>query len=606
MADFHIWATYLIIAATVVGYASERYQLELVAFASLACLLLLFTLAPMAGPQGVEIDAQALLAGFANPALITVIALLIVGQGLFATDAMDAPARWLARLGGASGSRTIAVTLLAAATLSAVLNNTPVVVIFIPVLTVLAAQRNFSLTKVLMPLSFLSILGGMTTLIGSSTNLLVAGVAQNHGTELGFFDITVPGLALAAAGALYVLFVMPAILSKGDGETAERARISGTQFIGDIRVTAGHPFEGLKSRAGMFPGLKDMTPRLVMQRGEIVLPPYEDVELGPGDEIVVSGTRGAFLAALARGSASTSATEATENGQETSRPGPDYHIAEAVIAPGSRHAGRLVRNSGIESAHGVTIIGIQRKSRMGRQRMADIRLEPGDTILIGGTDREYKALRGDHDLLLLEWSAEPVPQRRLASMAALIFAGIVAAAASGMVPIVVAAVIGAFLMVATGCLTFVQASRSFDRQVFMLVGASLAAATALEATGGARLIASSAAAALDGAPAWVTLSGLFLVIALLTNILSNNATAVLFAPIAIGLADTLGVAREPFLVCVIFAANTSFATPIGYQTNLLVMGPGRYSFADFVKAGAPLVVIIWLTFTAIAPWYYAL
>ena len=305
MADFHIWATYLIIAATVVGYASERYQLELVAFASLACLLLLFTLAPMAGPQGAALDAQALLAGFANPALITVIALLIVGQGLFATDAMDAPARWMAKLGGASGPRTIAVTLLAAAMLSAVLNNTPVVVIFIPVLTVLAAQRNFSLTKVLMPLSFLSILGGMTTLIGSSTNLLVAGVAQNHGTELGFFDITVPGLALAAAGALYVLFVMPAILSKGDGETAERARISGTQFIGDIRVTAGHPFEGLKSRAGMFPGLKDMTPRLVMQRGEIVLPPYEDVELGPGDEIVVSGTRGAFLAALARGSAGT-------------------------------------------------------------------------------------------------------------------------------------------------------------------------------------------------------------------------------------------------------------------------------------------------------------
>lgn len=608
MYDFHIWATYLIIALTIVAYVSERFTLEMTALASLAAFLLLFSLFPDARPEG-PLAPQALLAGFANPALATVLALLIVGQGLFATDAMDRPARLIGHITGGSGNGAMIVTLLSAATLSAFLNNTPVVVIFIPVLALLAAQRGFAPSKAMMPLSFLTILGGMTTLIGSSTNLLVAGVAERSGIHIGFFDITLPGLVLAAAGALYVLFVMPRIL--GDrGESRFRQIQSGTQFIGEIALGARHPFRGVQSRGGLFPGLPDLSPRLIVRGEAVLLPPFENVVLSEGDRLVITATRRVFIETLAKGTAGLSApllSEPPDGAPAVSRAiGADYHLAEAVIPPGSRHAGRTVRNAAIESAHGVHLIGVRRKSRMGRIPMADIRLEPGDTVLIGGTDKAFENLHENHDLLVLEGSAEPVPQRRKAWIAFLIFALVVAAAASGLLPIVVTAIAGAFAMIATGCLTLAQAGRAFDRQIFLLVGSSIAAATALENTGGARLVAEGLVGLLSTSGPTVLLSGFFALVALMTNFLSNNATAVLFTPIGIGVAQAAGVQPEAFVAATIFAANASFATPIGYQTNLMVMGPGHYSFADFMKAGIPLIVIIWLTFSIVGPWYYGL
>lgn len=610
MADFHLWMTYAIILVTVVAYTMERFPLEQVALASLAALLLLFGLFPYDNPVYGSLYPEELLTGFANPALATVMALLVVGQGLFATDAMDRPARMIARFGGKSPARTIIVTLLTAGTLSAVLNNTPVVVIFIPVVTVLAMQRGFAASKALMGLSFLTILGGITTIIGSSTNLLVAGVAAKAGIGVGFFDITVPGLVLASVGAVYVLGIMPHILREAGSEANFRQSLSGTQFIGEIRLTPGHPFLGIESRAGLFPGLGELTPRLIIRRGMQFYPPFENVTLSEGDRLVVTATRRAFMNALSRSGASVIAGEGAEQFAKTGDPaqplGPNYHIAEAVITPASRHAGRTIRNAGIETTHGVHMLGVQRKYRMGRMPLSEIRLEPGDTILIGGTDRAFEELRESHDLLVLEWSAEPVPQRRKAGIAFAIFATIVVTAAFELVPIVVTSIAGAFAMMATGCLTLQQVARSFDRQIFLLVGASIAAATALEHTGGARLIAESTVHLLNGqSPAFI-LSGYFAVVAVMTNLLSNNATAVLFTPIGLGIAQAIGAPPMAFIAATIFGANASFATPIGYQTNLLVMGPGHYSFRDFVKAGTPLVVIIWLTFSLFGSWYYGL
>ncbi len=611
MADFHIWATFVIIGVTVVGYVSERWSLEAVAVASLAAFLALFSFAPFTPPGGKAISPELLISGFSNPALATVLALLIVGQGLFATDAMDRPARMVSKLGGQNGTAALTITLITAAILSGFLNNTPVVVIFIPILTVLCAQRNFAVTKALMPLSFLSILGGMTTLIGSSTNLLVAGVAAEYGEKLDFFSITVPGTILLVVGSLYVLLIMPHILGERDKtRTSDAQRSSGSQFIGEIVITANHPFNGETSRGGLFPNLKELMPRLVIRRGVSFYPPFDEITLSEGDRLVITSTRRVFMRALALGSASVSAGSdgdtSSASDENSPAPGPGYHLADAVIAPGSRHSGRTIKNAGFETMYGLDVIGIQRKNRMGRLPMREIRLEPGDTLLVGGTDEQLRNMRDSHDLLLLEWSAEAVPQTRKAWIAFLIFAGIVISAASGMVPIAATAIIGAFAMIATGCLTLQQAARAFERQIFLLVGASIAAAIALERTGGAKLIADTAVTAMEGSSPALILSGMFALVAVLTNLLSNNATAVLFTPIAIGIADGIGAPREAFIAAVIFAANASFATPIGYQTNLLVMGPGRYTFSSFVKAGAPLVVIIWLTFSIVGPWYYGI
>ena len=606
MPDFHLIATFVIIAATILAYASERWAMETVSLVSLAAILLLFGVVPYSGLSGDRLSAEQLLSGFSNPALITVIALLIVGQGLFATDAMEAPARRLGKMGGSSTFRPILFILVGAAVISAFLNNTPVVVIFIPILVVIAAQRSISPSRVFIPLSFITILGGMTTLIGSSTNLLVAGVARDYGFEIGFFDITGMGVILALVGGVYVLGVLPRLLPEREAQLSAGAK-SGAQFIGEITLTRDHPFVGISAKAGMFPGLGDLTLRLLQRRDVPVLPPFEDFTLSAGDTLVVSGTRKAFSQALSRGRAGLKADDgASEDTSKDPPPGPDYHLAEAVISPGSRYAGRTIQLSGLRPQFGISVLGVQRKSRMARSAMSDIRLEPGDTLLIGGPMEAIGLLRGNHDLLLLEHSAEAVPQSRKARIAVAIFAGIVVLSAFSLLPIVVAAVCGAVLMLLTGCLSILQAARAFDRQIFLLVGSSVALATALEATGGAALIASSALGLMEGASAAVILSGLFLVMAILTNILSNNATAVLFTPIALGIAKGMGVAPEPFIAAVIFAANSSFATPIGYQTNLLVMGPGHYRFSDFLRAGTPLVLIIWLTFSLLAPWYYGL
>jgi di/tricarboxylate transporter len=611
MHDIHMWVSFVVIVVTIAGYALERFPLEGVALGSLAALLLFFGLFPYETAAGRLLAPEMLLIGFANPALITVIALLIVGQGLFATDAMEVPARTIGRLGGTSGARSVYMVLLTAGVLSAFLNNTPVVVIFIPILTVIAAQRGIGGYRVFMPLSFICILGGMTTLIGSSTNLIAAGVAREYGVVIGFFDITAMGLMLAAVGALYVLFVMPLLLKKRSSLVAREQKPTGAQFIGEITLTADHPFIGIESRAGMFPGLGDLTLRLLQRRDVPYLPPFEALTLMEGDTLVVSGTRKAFSNALARGRKSIAQNDPrddidSDDSPEILRPGADYHLAEAVIAPGSRFAGRTIQLSGIRAQLGVAVLGVQRKARMARSALAEIRLEPGDTLLLGGAFAQISSLRGNHDMLLLEHSAEPVPQTRKAVMAVAIFVSIVVLSALDVLPIVVSAVTGAVLMLATGCLTLHQASRAFDRQIFLLVGSSIAMATAMEQTGGALYIAQAAVGLFEGSTPGIILSALFLVTAIMTNILSNNATAVLFTPIAIGIAHNIGVSPMPFVAAVIFAANASYATPIGYQTNLLVMGPGHYKFSDFFKAGGPLVILIWLTFSLLAPWYYGL
>ena len=611
MSEFHLIATFTVILLTMAAFASDRYSIEAVSIGSLCALLVVFGLFPLLLPSGRLLGADALLAGFGNPALATVIALLIVGQGLFATDALEAPARYLGRFGGNNPRLTISIILLITGSTSAFLNNTPVVVIFIPILALIATQQNVAAYRIFMPLSFITILGGMTTLMGSSTNMIAAGIAENNGIPVNFFDITGMGVILAFAGAFYVLLVLPRLLRKrGSPASPDAQPVGGTQFVGEIFLTADHPFVGMQSNAGFFPGIKDLTPRLLLRRDVPVLPPFDDITLRPGDQLIVTGTRKAFMAAIAKGE--TAADREAASGAETSGdtaetgPGAHYHLVEAVIAPGSRYEGRTIQLSGLQPQFGVAVFGVQRKSRMARTALSEIRLEAGDTLLIGGTLDAIHGMRGNHDILLLEHSAEAVPQRRKANIAAAIFVMTVILSALDVTPIAVNAIVGASLMIATGCLTLPQAARAFDKQIFLLIGSSIAMATALEATGGADLIASSTVEIFRGAPAAVVLSALFLVMAIMTNILSNNAVAALFIPIALDVARRLGAPPEAFIGAVIYAANCSFATPIGYQTNLLVMGPGHYRFSDFIRAGTPLVLIIWLTFSLLAPWYYGL
>ncbi len=596
------WLTYAAIVAMIVAYALERWAIEIVSLVALVGWLVLFWAVPMLAGTRSPLGPDDLLAGLANPALITVLALLVVGQGLFHTDALEKPTALLARLGGRTGMAAIVLVLVAAMVASAFVNDTPVVVMFLPIVTTIAAGRGVATSKVLMPLSFAALLGGMTTLIGTSTNLLAAGVAQKAGgLTIGFFDFTVPAAAMAFAGFLYVALLLPKILKARTGMAAEITGGSGKQFIAQIDIGYGHPLAGSKAVAGMFPALKDMTVRLIQRREHPFLPPFEGLTLTPGDTLVVAATRAALTRAISDQAVGGQPADGDKAPPVSTK---DLTLAEAMVAPGSRIIGRTVEQAAIHHDTDTVVLGVERRSRMPRMQLADIRMEAGDVLLVGGTRDAIEGLRANRDLILLEWSASELPQRRYARRAQVIFALLVLYAASGIGPIVIGALTAALAMILAGCLNIRQAVRAFDRRIYLMIGAALAAATALQATGGAALVAQGTISLTAGQPNWVVLSVLFLVVSVLTNFLSNNATAVLFTPVALDIAARVGAPPLPFVVAVMLAASCAFASPVGYQTNMLVMGPGHYRFSDYFVAGLPLVVLMWLVFSIVGPWYY--
>lgn len=608
-----MWMVFAVVAMAIAAYARERVSMEMVSISVLVVLLVFFHVFPAPGPEGANrLDAAALLAGLANPALISILCLLVIGQGLFHAGALERPTRILLIIGHRRPHLILVLSLLLAMTISAFLNNTPVTVMFIPIISAVAVRAGTVPSRVMMPLSFLCVLGGMTTLIGSSTNLLVAEASGRLGAgTIGFFDFMIPGLLLMTIGAAYVLALMPALLPRYE-PIADSVTESGRQFIAQITLTAGHSLVGTVVTKNRIPALPDLTVRLIQRDELALLPPFDSIALRPGDVVIVAATRQALTEALAAKADLLEGmiSHGLSGGLEETSPSPpragDLTLVEAVVAPGSRLIGNTVEQTGFHHLTGTIVFGIQRRSRMIRARMRDIRLEAGDVLLLLGSRRRIQELRQSRDVLLLEWSSRDVPNLRNAHRARIIFAGVVLVAAMGLLPIVIAALGGAGLMVATGCLTLRQAARAIDRRIFLLVGAALAMGAALEVTGGAAVLAHGIVNLCAGMGAGVVLSALFLVTAIMTNLLTNNATAVLFAPIAVDAARSIGADPLVFLFTVIFAANCSFVTPVGYQTNLLVMGPGRYRFYDYCKAGLPLLILLWLSFSLFAPWYYGL
>jgi di/tricarboxylate transporter len=578
---WQMWATFAVIAGAIVIYASERLAMEITSAGVLAVLLVLFHFAPV-GEGGNLLDAAALLAGFADPALITILALIVVGQGLIQTGAIEMV---IAPVTGRLGARHLVMMSLLFAgiiALSAFINNTPVVVIFIPVVMALAQRAALSPGRYMMAVSFSAILGGMTTLIGSSANLLVSGVVQDLGMPaIGFFDFSLPGLFLAGIGVVYLILIAPRLLPDRATMAHEYVGIDGRHYIAQITVRPDSRLIGERAVAGRFEALPEMTVRLFQRGNKTELPPYDDIVIEAGDVLVVAATRRALAEALP----STPSLLPVDGEVGDS----DQVMVEAMVAPASRMVGRNLRQVGFHYQTQCLVLGVQRRSRMLRENLDAIRMEVGDILLILGHSSDVRALRRIRDIVLLEWSAHDVAARRYARRAAAIFGLVVIGAAAGLMPIVILAVSGAVAMLVAGCLNVRQAGRSLDRRVILLLPAALAMGAAMQATGGAAYLAHLLVAYSAGWGPAITLAALFLVVAVLTNLISNSATAVLFTPIAVGTAVELGVSPWPFVHAVIFAANCCFATPIGYQTNLLVMGPGHYRFADFLKVGGPLV-----------------
>ncbi|MGB6231414.1 MAG: SLC13 family permease [Litorimonas sp.] len=598
-----MWTVFGIVAVGVYLYVRERFSIEAISVGLILALMLFGNL--FAAPEQ-GLDSHAMLSGFAAPALVTIMALLVVGQGLFQTGALERMTMAINSALDRGPRRTLAMVFGVAFGVSMFMNNTPVVVMFIPILAAMSGKLGVKASRFMMPLSFLCILAGMTTLIGSSTNLLVNDVlVRSTDMSLSFFTQFWPGLTLAAIGAVFIVFAAPILLPERESDEPA-LRSSGQQYIAQIHVTEAHPLAGEQPVAGLYSRLRDVTVRMV-QRGEVsFLPPFEET-LRPGDVLIVAATRPQLSALLKtrpqylRGMLEIGNFEGPHTASDSS-----IMLSEAVIAPGSRMIGRNIEQIGFRNQTGCLVLGIQRRSRMIRKKMLEIRLEAGDVLLLFGYEKDIASIRQNRDLILLDWSTAELPDIRKAKAARLIFLGTIIAAATSIVPIEIAAVGGAMAMIATGCLNIRQAVRALDMRIFLLIGAAFAMGLALERTGGATFIGTNVVNMFEPLGAQALIAAVFLVVAVFTNIISNSAAALLFAPIALSISRQADIDPIVMVLTVIFAANCSFATPIAYQTNLLVMGPGHYRFSDFARFGIPLMLLLWVSYVLLVPVFFGL
>ena len=607
--NIDMWITFIIIFIALIVYASEKLPVELTSIAIVCVFMLYFYIFPVPD-KGIEnlLSPKEFVLGFSNSALLAVLALLVMGQGMVSAGVIDKVAHVVLRISGSRGWIAVLFILLVVLVISGFLNNIPVVVIFIPIMDAIASKFYATPSKIMMPLSFAAVLGGMTTLIGSGTNLLVSGALEDMGQEpFSFFQFTVPGLVLALVGFLYVFFILPRLLPNRSSNTEEFVKNSNVSFLSEITVSEGSLLVNLKSETGIFGAYPDLILRVIERGDDIFLPPFEDIRLKVGDVLVVTATREALEEAISHDPNLLIPRLQGEPDQEVGKWNEgDRVLVEVMVRPDSNLVQQTLSSFQFRQKFNCVVLGIERRSRRLKTRISKIPIIEGDVLLIQGQTNDIKLLRNSSELVVLEWSSQVLPKLENAKKALIIFFLSIGAAVLGYLPIMLASLCGAVAMVLSGVLNIKTALKAVDTKIFTMIPAALAMGLAMQGTGGAKFLSSNLIFFLGDESPYLMLSFFFLLVAIISNLISAKAAAVLFTPIAVGISQGLGVPVEPFAVAVIFAANCAIATPMGYQTSLLVMGPGHYTFGDFARGGIPLIIILWITFSFFSYGYYNL
>jgi di/tricarboxylate transporter len=604
LPNAHALAVMILIVVALVLFTRESIPLQTTSLIVLVALTVGFTLFPYR-TDGHVLQPSDFFLGFGHKALVAVSGLMIVGQGLIRTGALEPVGRLLGRLWRRWPGVSLLVTILITAVLSAFINNTPIVVLMLPILVGVALHTGETPSGTLIPMGFASILGGMATTIGTSTNLLVVNVAEDMGMDaFSMFDFIGPATIAGFFATLYLWQVAPRITP------VRQPPMSGAVsrlYTAQIGLDANSPMVGRRLATAIL-RTGDKVRVESVQRGQgAFINPLPDVVLRAGDRITTSDTQ-ANLREFARllGGTLYSGDQAVDAEHPLSAEG--EQIAEVVITPTSRLNGVRIGNARLRRHYGLRLLAFNRMDDQ-QERQApgldDVQLRAGDVLLVQSTVENLSELKETADFLVLDGSIQ-LPSTRKAPIAMATMLGVVALAAFDIMPIEISAVLGFMVLILTRCLSWKDAMSALSTQVILIIVASLAMGAALLKTGGADYIARMFVNVSFGAPPAVILGGLMLMMGILTNIVSNNAAAVIGTPIAIGIAQRLGLPLEPFVLAVLFGANLSFATPMAYQTNILLMNAGGYKFSDFVRIGLPLAIGLWLILTAVLVWAYGL
>ncbi len=606
--DAHGIAVLILTVVALFLFTRDRITLESSSLTILIVLVAGFQLFPYLREGERVLAPVDFFAGFGNEALIAICELMMVGKALETTGALQPLANVVARAWSTRPVLALITTLLAGAVLSAFMNNTPIVVLLMPILVGASLRAKFPVSGVMLPMGLATIIGGMSTTIGTSTNLLVVGISQDLGLhQFSMFEWVLPVAIVGGAGVLFLWLVAPRLLPD---RTPPMADTSPRIFSAQLHVKEGGFADG-KTLSEVL-GKADGQMRIdKIQRSEsLFLAKLPSVTFQPGDRLFVKDSPENlkhYEQLLGATLFNISDIEHPVD-EETPLRAEGQQLAEVVVTRGSPLHLRTLAAARFSGSYGLLPLALHRARAPSSQVTGDlntVRLRAGDVLLVQGSDEAISNLKDSGSMLVLDGTTK-LPHTHRAKRALAVMGFVVLAAALGIMPISVSALIGLGLMIATGCLNWRDAANALSIPVVMIIVTSLALGKALMGTGMTDYLAFSFVSLTSALPTPIILSAFMLLMTLMTNVVSNNAAAVIGTPIAIGIAQQLNASPEPFILAVMFGANMSFATPYGYQTNLLILSAGGYKFSDFLRVGIPLTIIMWVGFSAILPMLYDL
>ncbi len=569
----------VVVVLTMAFFVWGRVRIDIVALCSLVLLFILKLVTP-----------EQVLYGIANEATVTIASMFIISASLAKTGLVEWAARKLDGLAGRTELRLMLVISLTAALLSAFIINAAIVAIFIPVAMVLSKSRKIAPSRILIPLSFASQFGGVCTLVGSSTNLIVNSIAVNRGMEpFGFFEFLPLGLAMVGAGMVYLAAVGHWLLPVRKGEAEEIDRYRLVDYLVELQVTEKSPLIGQTWEKNKVEDETKVELANLLRGTKAVSRPVntriraKDILLLHGNVEKIIEMQGKYGLKILK--------DAKVRDRELSSH--NMKLSEVLIPPDSVLIGRTLHEADIFRRHRLNILAIQRRGRTLRERLADIKIRENDTILLQGHKDDITHIMNSPNIIVTNELTDLYLRKDRAFIALAALLVVVFLTAFNVLSVMLAAILGAVAMVVTQCLTIEEAYKAIDWKIIFLLAGVLPLGLALEDSGATLWLATHVLQPLAGHGPIVLLATFYIVTAVLTEAMSNNAAAAILAPLAFTTAASLNLDPRPLLIAITFAASTSFATPIGYKTNTMIYSPGGYRFTDFTKVGVPLNLIFW-------------
>ena len=607
LPDYHGFAVLALTGIALILFTRDKIPLETTSFIVLLLLIGGFQIFPYV-IDGELFGRLDFFAGFGNEALITICSLMIIGQAIERTGALQPLASLISKAWMNWPVLALLLTMITASVLSAFMNNTPIIVLLMPILVGVSLRTKFPVSNVMMPMGFAAIIGGMSTTIGTSTNLLVVGLARDIGIrDFSMFDFMMPVMIVGGAGILFLWLIAPRMLPERTPPLSDTSpRIFNSQLlINEDGFAANKELSEIMNETN-----GEIRIEKIQRNENLVLSPYPSLVILPGDRLFLKDTSENLKHFEETLSATLYSLSDPDHPVDEETPLNDegQQMAEVVVTRGSPLHYQSLEGVNFGNAYGLMALAIHRARSPNSEITGDLNtvmMRAGDVLLVQGSREAIESLRDSGKMLVLD-GAKDLPQKHKSKRALFILGSVILTAALGLMPISVSALLGVGFLLLTGCISWTDAAQALSTKIIMIIVASLALGKALVATDMASYLASSFAHAAEGLPIPIILSIFMLIMSIMTNIVSNNAAAVIGTPIAIGIAQQLQVDPEPFILAVLFGANMSYATPFGYQSNLLILSAGGYKFADFMKIGIPLIFIMWVGFSLLLPTMYGL